>query len=354
MLLIGDSLAGKLTPMLISAEEHDFDLWASTALGCPWQLSIDGYAQFAEDCRTTKADTVERVIPTLLPDVILATSATRDDPTRPVDMSPLDSLLAGISQAELFATSTSEALDTIGSIATNATLVLIEPIPVPPFEPLDCASRASLTADCTFLAYSDPIPSQIVYRYEASLRPNVENLTSTNGSSELPRVRAARRWNSIRRPDPHQLRFAWPLPRLATTRNLRPAHRQTLSGQDRRPTVPGHRHRPPSRSRPSRASVGPPTSTIRPDASPSHRSGFGCCSDSSTVRATDTILDGSTHNLIGCSDRDWPLRVLAHRETRNAEHGRFLLHATRVGQDEPGTGLEGDEIEIAGRFCKRD
>lgn len=89
---------------------------------------------------------------------------------------PLDSSLVGFSQAELFATSTSGALDTIGSIATNATLVLIEPIPVPPFEPLDCASRASLTGDCTFLAYSDPIPSQAVYSFEASLRPNVETL----------------------------------------------------------------------------------------------------------------------------------------------------------------------------------
>ena len=73
-------------------------------------------------------------------------------------MIPLDSLLAGISQAELFATSTSGArYHRLDRYQRNARTH--QPIPVPPFEPLDCASRASLTADCTFLAYSDPIPS---------------------------------------------------------------------------------------------------------------------------------------------------------------------------------------------------
>ena len=51
MLLIGDS-SQKLTPMLISlAEEHDFDLQASTALSCP--ATLDRWLPVREDCRTT-------------------------------------------------------------------------------------------------------------------------------------------------------------------------------------------------------------------------------------------------------------------------------------------------------------
>ena len=254
-------------------------------------------------------------------------------------MIPLDSLLVAYPRPN-FATSTSEALDTIGSIATNATLVLIEPIPVPPFEPLDWCIT-SVTDGRLHFCVPDPIPSQIVYRYEARWRPNVETSISTNGLSELPRVRAPVDGTSIRRPDHIN---SEPAGRRRLLQQLEPSScpstdpERSDHGQPCPRTI---RPSAPSRSRPEPC---PAVRHERIDDPPRRHRPIDRLDTPVRFehrRATDTILDGRYQQPDWIlARRDWP-SVFSH-ETRNAEHGRFSCtppESVKTSRHRP----EGDE-----------
>jgi hypothetical protein len=53
------------------------------------------------------------------------------------------------------------------------------------------------------------------------------------------------------------------------------------------------------------------------------------------------------HKLAGpIRDRDWPLRILAHREAGNAKVGRLFLQSAGIGDDQFRTGHDVHEIDI--------
>lgn len=49
-------------------------------------------------------------------------------------------------------------------------------------------------------------------------------------------------------------------------------------------------------------------------------------------------------------DRDRAFGILSERETRNAEHGRFLLNPTGISQYQLGIGNKAHEVQIADRI----
>lgn len=189
VVLLGDSLAAKLVPMMTSlAAEHEFTFLASTALGCPWQDGIRGYGDFAAACAEMKSDFQQRVLPAFEPDVVLILTATRDDPVRPVALVP-EAPFEGASQPVLVATTTASTLERISAFADS--IVLIEPVPVPPVDPIECLSANADAHSCSFAASPGPFAIETLYRAAAFTTESVEVLSiDTFACPNFPRCDA--------------------------------------------------------------------------------------------------------------------------------------------------------------------
>ena len=99
-----------------------------------------------------------------------------------------------------------------------------------------------------------------------------------------------------------------------------------------------------SRARPRSRSAAMPV----PASGAGRRGGRGLASAAGGCRRCGPDR-GPSSVLVPGPDRDRPLGVVAQREARDAEVGRLLLDAARVGEHRGGVGLERQEVEVAER-----
>jgi hypothetical protein len=78
---------------------------------------------------------------------------------------------AGAPIEEVVAQATRQSLDEFA--AMGARVIVMEPLPYDRHDPNTCLSGATTVADCTYEANTEPFPTEIVYRAEASARDDV-------------------------------------------------------------------------------------------------------------------------------------------------------------------------------------
>jgi len=172
--LIGDSHAKTLLDLFTRmAEEHDLTFSATMVGACPWQrglLYVDNELR-TDRCVDQQADWYERVLPALHPDIVVLFQRGLDDPAFPRKMESLDPGLTGLDQATLLRRTAESTLDEL--VADHYRTVILEPLPIAPFDPTACLSGAATLGACSFRANDHPTPIEVVYRYASLTRRNV-------------------------------------------------------------------------------------------------------------------------------------------------------------------------------------
>jgi peptidoglycan/LPS O-acetylase OafA/YrhL len=172
ILLIGDSHAHMLIPTFTAiAEQHHFTLSVSVRGGCPWQqrlfavpLTLNGVALRKADCENQKNDLYDRVIPALHPDVIVAMNVAHEDKNAIPFLGPNGEHERNGSATSIrwLRQTTDESAATLR--ADGDKVVLLEPIPVAPIDPLNCLSKSTYLEACRYVAGTTPDPIERDYR----------------------------------------------------------------------------------------------------------------------------------------------------------------------------------------------
>jgi peptidoglycan/LPS O-acetylase OafA/YrhL len=165
ILLMGDSHAQMLIPLFTDiAERHSFSLSVLVQEKCPWQEELYYLYLPTEDCRSHKQDWFERVIPELDPDVVFLSHRPFDDPTASLDIAgPAGALIRGSATYGTGIRAASMAtVDRLREEGRN--VVVIEPIPMPPFDPIDCLSLATYLDQCRYVANQEATQLEVDYR----------------------------------------------------------------------------------------------------------------------------------------------------------------------------------------------
>ena len=169
--IIGDSNAEMLIPALYEiAGDQNFTLSALTRSGCPWQRGLMWGAhdqRLIDNCRIAHRDWYDTMLPALKPDVVLLVNVTRDPGSRPDAFYDPEA-------GETVQSATTKTLDLLQTIAPR--IVIIEPLPVPNFDPTQCLRTAKTVADCSFASNRDPFPTERIYRGEAERRAAVDDV----------------------------------------------------------------------------------------------------------------------------------------------------------------------------------
>jgi peptidoglycan/LPS O-acetylase OafA/YrhL len=172
LLLVGDSHAGVLIPALTEiARRNDATLSLAIKGGCPWQqrlyatpVTINGTTLRTEDCEKEKDDFYNRVLPGLHPDIIFTMNVDHEDRDVLPYLGPDGKFAASGSPTSVrwLRETTNDSLAKLR--ATGSKVVLLEPTPVAPFDPLDCLSKSTYVEDCRYIANAKPVSLETDYR----------------------------------------------------------------------------------------------------------------------------------------------------------------------------------------------
>ena len=171
ILLIGDSHARMLVPTFteIARKEH-LTLWVSVYGACPWQRDLYahplGGIGVKSLCKARKDDIYDRLIPTLKPDIVVGVDlgygkpGLLREPFLDEDGKILTQRRADRNRwPELTTTRSVNALR-----AAGAKVLIVEPIPVAPFDPRTCLSQAKVLESCRYTAPVQPDALELFYR----------------------------------------------------------------------------------------------------------------------------------------------------------------------------------------------
>jgi hypothetical protein len=173
ILLIGDSHAWMFTPALTAIARRDnLTLSVASKGGCPWQRGLYAPAIPAfggsitpKDCKAEKDDAYTRVIPELKPDIIVAVNYGYEDPTQFVHFKDANGKVLHINSAASLRALETATSDSLASLrAGGRKVVIIEPIPHAPFDPVKCLSEAKVLEECRYVARAKPDGLERYYR----------------------------------------------------------------------------------------------------------------------------------------------------------------------------------------------
>jgi peptidoglycan/LPS O-acetylase OafA/YrhL len=187
ILLIGDSHAHMLIPTLTAIAKQD-NLTLSIAVkgGCPWQqnlyapeISIPGKTNRPQDCKAQKDDLYNRVIPQLNPDIIIAMNLAYENPIEPLQFMNADGQTLIRRSSSYYPEIEAATKQSIAAMSDGGRrkVVLLEPIPVTRFNPLDCLSKATYIEQCRYVASALPDRLEQFFR---SLAKHDRNVWSIN------------------------------------------------------------------------------------------------------------------------------------------------------------------------------
>jgi hypothetical protein len=172
VLLIGDSHAWMLIPAFEAiARRDDLTLSVSVTTSCPWQrglyptpITVNGVTVNTKACETHKEDLYERVIPSLDPDVIVTMEVGHEDRDVTQFLGPDQETLPDRSPEYLdwIEKSTTDSFDALR--ADGRKVLLIDPIPVAPSDPLACLSKAKVLEECRYVATHNADHMERLYR----------------------------------------------------------------------------------------------------------------------------------------------------------------------------------------------
>jgi peptidoglycan/LPS O-acetylase OafA/YrhL len=182
ILLTGDSQAWMMIPTFTEiARRENLTLSVSVHGGCPWQLgvyaprlSVSGTTISPQACKAVKEDLYNRVIPALHPDIVVAMNfgyeislvAFADANGR---------ALLGPRAMRVLKAATTQSLAELR--AGGRKVVIIEPIPHPPFDPIQCLSHAKVLEECRYPA---PAPSDWLERFSRQLARRDKGVVSAD------------------------------------------------------------------------------------------------------------------------------------------------------------------------------
>ena len=172
ILLLGDSHAWMLIPAFEAiARRENLTLSISVRGGCPWQqdlyvfpITVNGTELRTADCQAQKDDTYSRVIPALHPDLIVVMEVAHEDKRLTPFLGPYRKVMKNGSPTffRWIEGTTKRSLDVLR--ADGRKVLIIEPIPVDPADPLTCLSRAKVFEQCTYVVNPNPDPIEHYYR----------------------------------------------------------------------------------------------------------------------------------------------------------------------------------------------
>jgi len=173
ILLIGDSHAWMFTPTFAAIARRDnLTLSVESKGGCPWQQGL--YAPTIpafggnitpQDCKAEKEDAYSRVIPELKPDIIVVVNYGYEDPTQLVHFVDASGHLLKINTpSTLHAVEAATTTSLAALRAGGRKVVIIEPIPHAPFDPVKCLSQAKVLETCRYVASARPDGLERFYR----------------------------------------------------------------------------------------------------------------------------------------------------------------------------------------------
>jgi peptidoglycan/LPS O-acetylase OafA/YrhL len=181
ILLMGDSHAWMMIPAFTEIARRDnLTLSVSVRGGCPWQrnlyvfpITANGATLRLEDCKKMKDDTYTRVIPELRPDLIVVMTVAHEKAGLVPFLGPSGRVMTEKSPqfASWIQTTTTRSLAALR--ADGRKVVIIEPIPTAPFNPLACLSKAKVLEECRYVADAAPDVVERLYRQDAKDGNNV-------------------------------------------------------------------------------------------------------------------------------------------------------------------------------------
>ena len=183
VLLIGDSHATKLNAAFSEyADVNDLTFATISGNGCPWQdgllyrdaLPVEGAKQFCRDQRDALYDWFTDQYD---PDVVVI--ANHDQTTERYDVEPrpergTDEQLVGLA---LIDDTAGRSLDSLSEPGRR--VVVLEPLPNSPFDPLSCLSAATFVDDCAFAVAQWPHAETPLLRDLAAARDGVSTVDMT-------------------------------------------------------------------------------------------------------------------------------------------------------------------------------
>ena len=167
VLIVGDSHAGMLTPMLSGiAERHGAELSVGFLSYCPWTKGIR-YAGIGRTCFAEQQTMFEETIPELDPDIVVLVHRSYDDPANRLDVADVDAGRLELGSDEATAAMRKRITDVVDGLRADGRLVvMIEPVPVAPRDqnPVTCLSGAEFVESCRFVTQTEPTPEEQIMR----------------------------------------------------------------------------------------------------------------------------------------------------------------------------------------------
>ena len=171
ILLMGDSNAWMMIPAFTEiARRENLTLSVSVHGGCPWQrdlyaypVNVNGTILRTQDCVKFKEDTYKRVIPELKPDLIVVMTVEHERINVVPFLGPnRKALLSSPALVRWIDTTTKRSLRVLQ--ADGRKVLILEPIPGAPFDPLSCLSQAKDLEACRFVTTVNPDSVERYYR----------------------------------------------------------------------------------------------------------------------------------------------------------------------------------------------
>ena len=185
ILLIGDSEAQALIPAFVGiARQSGFTLSVSVWGRCPWQRDLYTPVR-SGTCRSIKEDLYKRVIPALKPDVVVAMNLEYEKITPFVGPDGTVPKLGSAANLRWIDTTTERSLAELR--AGGRKVVLIEPIPRNPTDPIACIFDSLV---CPYLPICDPVVNgrlvksdlfHLTPRFVETLAPFIDKYLKQNG-----------------------------------------------------------------------------------------------------------------------------------------------------------------------------
>jgi peptidoglycan/LPS O-acetylase OafA/YrhL len=177
IVVVGDSIARMWIPTFTAlAKQESLTFSVATYQGCPWQKGLQylGAQTIQASCAAHQNDWYDRVIPQLHPDIVFLAQHGYDDPTNPNKFNApgfgsITSKSPDFEKALIQVTADSlHALQ-----APGRRIVILEPVPAAPRDPLFCLSQGGTIPRCSFRASHGPSRLERYFRELAKSESDV-------------------------------------------------------------------------------------------------------------------------------------------------------------------------------------
>lgn len=161
VLIVGDSHARMLLPGIEQlAADHQFTLYANIVPGCPWQTGYVGTGRpkaARDQCIDRRQDWYSGALPAIDPDLVVFVSYPYN---LGKDLDLIDDSVSELDNPGRYTALSTRTLQLVEQVGAES--IVIAPVPVARFDPLDCLSGAKLIGECVFAAGAPPVVEELL------------------------------------------------------------------------------------------------------------------------------------------------------------------------------------------------